>query len=90
MTERFQRVLAAGCELGESPVWLEAEQRLAFVDITGRRLHQIWRPRMHLIGQHETQRMIGRQQRCTERGHVGARHSGPADWPGLCHIVCTT
>ena len=39
MTERFQRVLAAGCELGESPVWLEAEQRLAFVDITGRRLH---------------------------------------------------
>ncbi len=40
MSERFERVLAAGCELGESPVWLDAEQRLAFVDITGRRLHR--------------------------------------------------
>ena len=40
MTERFKRVLAAGCQLGESPVWLAAEARLAFVDITGRRLHR--------------------------------------------------
>jgi len=40
MSERFERVLAAGCQLGESPVWLAAEQRLAFVDITGRRLHR--------------------------------------------------
>ncbi len=35
----FERVLDAGCALGESPVWLAGEQRLAFVDITGRRLH---------------------------------------------------
>jgi sugar lactone lactonase YvrE len=36
----FERVLDAGCALGESPVWLAGEQRLAFVDITGRRLHR--------------------------------------------------
>jgi sugar lactone lactonase YvrE len=36
----FALVLDAGCALGESPVWLAAEQRLAFVDITGRRLHR--------------------------------------------------
>ena len=40
MAERCERVLAAGCQLGESPVWLESESRLAFVDITGRRLHR--------------------------------------------------
>ena len=40
MGERFERILAAGCQLGESPVWLRAEARLAFVDITGRRLHR--------------------------------------------------
>ncbi len=40
MNERFQRVSAAGCGLGESPVWLAAEARLAFIDIAGRRLHR--------------------------------------------------
>ena len=40
MTRGFERVLTTGCHLGESPVWLEAESRLAFVDITGRRLHR--------------------------------------------------
>ena len=40
MTEGFERVLAAGCQLGESPVWLAAEARLAFIDIAGRRLHR--------------------------------------------------
>jgi sugar lactone lactonase YvrE len=39
MTHGFELVLDAGCALGESPVWLAAEQRLAFVDITGRRVH---------------------------------------------------
>jgi sugar lactone lactonase YvrE len=37
----FERVLDAGCALAESPVWLAAEQALAFVDITGRRLHRL-------------------------------------------------
>jgi sugar lactone lactonase YvrE len=36
----FELVLDAGCALAESPVWLAHEQRLAFVDITGRRLHR--------------------------------------------------
>jgi sugar lactone lactonase YvrE len=40
LSEAFERVLKAGCVLGESPVWLAAEARLAFVDITGRRLHR--------------------------------------------------
>jgi sugar lactone lactonase YvrE len=39
MGDRFERVLDAGCVLGESPVWLAGERRLAFVDIIGRRLH---------------------------------------------------
>jgi len=38
MSSRFERVYASGCALGESPVWLADEARLAFVDITGRRL----------------------------------------------------
>lgn len=37
---RFERVLKAGCELGESPVWSVERQALYFVDITGRRLHR--------------------------------------------------
>lgn len=36
----FEKVLDADCSLGESPVWLAAEQRLAFIDITGRRIHR--------------------------------------------------
>jgi sugar lactone lactonase YvrE len=40
LSGRFERVLKAGCALGESPVWLAAEACLAFVDITGRRLHR--------------------------------------------------
>jgi sugar lactone lactonase YvrE len=40
MAATFEKVLAAGCALGESPVWLADEGRLAFVDITGQRLHR--------------------------------------------------
>ena len=40
MSGEFEKVLDAGCALGESPVWLAASQTLAFVDITGRRLHR--------------------------------------------------
>jgi sugar lactone lactonase YvrE len=40
MSDRFELVLDAGCTLGESPVWLPRERRLAFVDITGHRLHR--------------------------------------------------
>ena len=40
MRARFERVLDAGCALGESPVWLADQGLLAFVDITGRRLHR--------------------------------------------------
>lgn len=40
MSEAFEKVLDAGCALGESPVWVAASQTLAFVDITGRRLHR--------------------------------------------------
>lgn len=37
---RFDLVLDAGAELGESPVWSVAHQALVFVDISGRRLHR--------------------------------------------------
>jgi sugar lactone lactonase YvrE len=40
MADGFALVLDAGCALGESPVWLAAERALAFVDVTGRRLHR--------------------------------------------------
>jgi sugar lactone lactonase YvrE len=40
MSGGFEKVLDAGCALGESPVWLAEERRLAFVDITGQRLHR--------------------------------------------------
>lgn len=40
MNDRLERVFAAGCALGESPVWLVKEACLAFVDITGRCLHR--------------------------------------------------
>jgi len=40
MRAAFERVLDAGCVLGESPVWLAAEQALVFVDIPGRKLHR--------------------------------------------------
>jgi sugar lactone lactonase YvrE len=40
MSSRFEKVLDAGCTLGESPVWLAGDQRLAFVDIPARRLHR--------------------------------------------------
>jgi sugar lactone lactonase YvrE len=36
----FALALDAGCALGESPVWLAGEETLAFVDVTGRRLHR--------------------------------------------------
>ncbi|MEI9985165.1 MAG: SMP-30/gluconolactonase/LRE family protein [Aliidongia sp.] len=35
----FELALDAGLRLGESPVWLAAEQRLVFVDIHGQALH---------------------------------------------------
>lgn len=35
-----QCVLAAGCELGEGPVWIAAEQALWFVDIKSRAIHR--------------------------------------------------
>jgi len=40
VSPRLERVHAADCALGESPVWLADEGCLAFVDITGRRLHR--------------------------------------------------
>lgn len=36
----FVKVYDAGCQLGESPVWLADEGKLAFVDITGRAIHR--------------------------------------------------
>ncbi len=39
MSARFERVLDARCELGESPVWCTARRRLLFVDILGQRIH---------------------------------------------------
>ena len=40
MSDALELVLKADCELGESPVWLAGENLLAFVDITGRRIHR--------------------------------------------------
>ena len=40
MSNALERVLKADCELGESPVWLAEQKVLAFVDITGRRIHR--------------------------------------------------
>jgi len=40
LSDALELVLKADCELGESPVWLADQQRLAFVDITGRRIHR--------------------------------------------------
>jgi sugar lactone lactonase YvrE len=37
---RFETVLEAGCDLGESPVWSVERAALFFADITGRRLHR--------------------------------------------------
>jgi sugar lactone lactonase YvrE len=40
MSDRFQLVVDVHCSTGESPVWLPEQQRLAFVDIPGRRLYR--------------------------------------------------
>ena len=40
MNPSLEPVLKADCELGESPVWLADQKVLAFVDITGRRIHR--------------------------------------------------
>jgi sugar lactone lactonase YvrE len=40
VSEALELVLKADCELGESPVWLADQKMLAFVDITGRRIHR--------------------------------------------------
>jgi sugar lactone lactonase YvrE len=40
LSEALELVLKADCELGESPVWLADQMLLAFVDITGRRIHR--------------------------------------------------
>jgi sugar lactone lactonase YvrE len=36
----FELIVDAHCALGESPVWLTEQRRLAFCDITGRRLYR--------------------------------------------------
>jgi sugar lactone lactonase YvrE len=36
---RFELACAVCCRIGEGPVWLPAEERLLFIDVTGRRLH---------------------------------------------------
>ena len=40
MSNALELVLKADCELGESPVWLAEQKVLAFVDITGQRIHR--------------------------------------------------
>jgi sugar lactone lactonase YvrE len=40
LSDALELVLKADCELGESPVWLAEQKVLAFVDITGRRIHR--------------------------------------------------
>ena len=40
MSKSLELVLKADCELAESPVWLAEQKVLAFVDITGQRIHR--------------------------------------------------
>ena len=40
MSKSLELVLKADCELAESPVWLAEQKLLAFVDITGQRIHR--------------------------------------------------
>ena len=40
MSDAPTLVLQADCALGESPVWLAEQKLLAFIDITGRRIHR--------------------------------------------------
>ena len=75
MTRRFEKVLAAGCALGESPVWLAQERVLAFVDITGRRLHR-FNP---VTGEHRSAPVdedIGCVAPCRDGGLIAGLRSG--------------
>jgi len=72
---RFERVLEARCELGESPVWSVERQALYFVDITGRRLHR-YDP---AAGRHESWPVdedIGCVAPAADGGLVAAMRSG--------------
>jgi sugar lactone lactonase YvrE len=40
MSDHFQLIVDVQCRIGESPIWLVEQQRLAFVDVTGQRLYR--------------------------------------------------
>lgn len=72
---RFERVLEAGCELGESPVWSVERQALFFVDITGRRLHR-YDPAATLHESWPVDEDIGCVAPAADGGFVAAMRSG--------------
>ncbi len=71
----FELLLDARLQLGESPVWLAAEQRLVFVDIHGRALH--WFD--PATGKHEFRQLdeeIGCVAPATEGRYIAGLRSG--------------
>jgi sugar lactone lactonase YvrE len=72
---RFELVCEASCQVGESPVWLPAEQRLLFIDVKGRRLHR-YDPRAGTLATLAVEEDIGFVAPASGGGYLAAMRTG--------------
>lgn len=72
---RFELACAASCRIGEGPVWLPAEERLLFIDVTGRRLHH-FDPRAGTLSKLAVEEDIGFVAPASGGGYVAGLRTG--------------
>lgn len=71
----FDKVLEAGCGLGESPVWMPARAKLLFVDIPGCRLH-LFDPQTGSLKSQSIDESIGCAAPVRGGGYIAGLRSG--------------